>query len=96
MIALRIRTVAFKITRTWIKFGAHIPLLQFFEDVVFLGYADSLFMLYQYCTMYTVVCKFQNLAHLHVNSWNGQYSGAKCKEGNDEVSHDDQIVIFGA
>jgi hypothetical protein len=49
--------------------------------------------------MYTIVCQFQNLAQVHVDSWNArndQYSGAKCKEGNDQVTHDDRIIVFGA
>ena len=52
-----------------------------------------------YYVLYPIVCKFRNLAHLHVDSCNarsGQYSGAKCKEGNDHVTHDDRIVVFGA
>jgi hypothetical protein len=52
-----------------------------------------------YYVLYTIICKFQDFAHLHVDSCNsrsGQYGGAQCKEGNDQVAHDDRIVVFGA
>jgi hypothetical protein len=55
--------------------------------VISLGCAVSLFGLYQYCNM-----QMQDMAYLHVDSWNSYNSSDKCKHGDDCEPHDEYIV----